>query len=97
MKFSQGVDGKCYHFKLTTETDHNPRYCFLTAKYKENKTIGCSLIEDAIESVFQANTLNHNQNATYLIYCKSVKTFTVKYVDPENGYYQRVDLISSDM
>ncbi len=81
-----------------TDTDHNsPKYWSLTAKYEVDKIIGYSLIKDATESVFQTNALNRNKNATCLIYCKSAKTFTVKYTDAENGYHKRVDLIFNDM
>jgi hypothetical protein len=73
--------------------NEKPRYCVLTAKYKKEGLVGYSLLENPSESAFYDSMLKP-KNAAYLIYCKSVKKFTVEYIQTENGYCKKIEMLS---
>jgi hypothetical protein len=86
-----------YYFKLITATELKPRFCLLMAKYNDKKIVGYSLIDEkSAELAFHDSNLNQ-KISTFLLYCKSVKSFTIKYIDADNGYHKRIDLLSDDI
>jgi hypothetical protein len=92
--FSDSKEEKSYYLKLTTDTNQRPRYCFLTAKYNDEKIVGYSFIVDPTESAFYDSILSQKV-ATYLIHCKSVKKSTIKYIAAESSHHKEIDLLST--
>jgi hypothetical protein len=75
---------EAFYIKLVTETDCEPRYCFLMVEYSDyRKIIDYTIIDNPSESAFAANIINHEYAAYFLrnksFYCEEFQSSTKYY------------------
>lgn len=81
-----------FYIKLVTDDSKQARYCFFSALLDKDKKIDeYRLIENPTESEFQGSIFNI-QSSTYLIYCKSVENFYIKYISLKDGCWKKKSL-----
>lgn len=69
-----------HYIKLAIDVEKESRHCSFTVKLADSAIAGYSVIDGPTESAFRESIFNQNIS-TYLIYCRSIKTFMFKYTD----------------